>query len=206
MYLYKTFEGEYVAKTEYGEWAARNAGFTWDRENRVWWTRDEAKAAVLSAAVGLTYESKSLLKPTQPPVDPWPTILEGRYAVLDPIDDELKFYRVDKPSSGKWKGMLFLKVYASDYTYPIKKIDLKNDILGRIAVDPIGAMARYGQEIGSCGVCGRTLTDELSRTLGIGPVCRKGMNLDTPLKAGKILGVLDLDYTPRGASGTDEEE
>lgn len=33
------------------------------------------------------------------------------------------------------------------------------------------AVVRYGQELGSCGICGRTLTDEESRRTGIGPVC-----------------------------------
>jgi uncharacterized protein DUF6011 len=32
-------------------------------------------------------------------------------------------------------------------------------------------MVRYGQELGECGHCGRTLTDEASRAAGIGPVC-----------------------------------
>jgi len=31
----------------------------------------------------------------------------------------------------------------------------------------------YGTELGECGVCGRTLTDEKSRAYGIGPVCRE---------------------------------
>jgi len=34
-------------------------------------------------------------------------------------------------------------------------------------------MARYGQEIGSCGRCNRRLTDDLSRERGIGPECWK---------------------------------
>jgi len=33
------------------------------------------------------------------------------------------------------------------------------------------AVVRYGKEIGECGICGRTLTDEESRAAGIGPVC-----------------------------------
>lgn len=33
------------------------------------------------------------------------------------------------------------------------------------------AMLRFGQEIGSCGHCGRTLTNKASRDRGIGPVC-----------------------------------
>ncbi len=37
---------------------------------------------------------------------------------------------------------------------------------------PETAMALYGQTLGYCGRCGRSLTDETSRALGIGPVCR----------------------------------
>jgi hypothetical protein len=40
-----------------------------------------------------------------------------------------------------------------------------------IGVDPQAAMTRYGQELGHCGRCGRTLTDEESRGRGIGPDC-----------------------------------
>ena len=37
---------------------------------------------------------------------------------------------------------------------------------------PEAAAAKYGQEIGQCGMCNRVLTDEVSRAAGIGPVCR----------------------------------
>ncbi len=46
-----------------------------------------------------------------------------------------------------------------------------------IAADPMAAMLRYGVEIGSCGHCGRTLTNDESRALGIGPKCRKGFGI-----------------------------
>lgn len=36
------------------------------------------------------------------------------------------------------------------------------------------AMATFGQQVGTCGKCGRSLTDETSRHIGIGPECRKG--------------------------------
>lgn len=36
------------------------------------------------------------------------------------------------------------------------------------------AQVLFGREIGQCGVCGRSLTDEESRAQGIGPVCREG--------------------------------
>lgn len=36
------------------------------------------------------------------------------------------------------------------------------------------AQRSFGQNIGRCGKCGITLTDETSRAYGIGPTCRKG--------------------------------
>ena len=101
----------------------------------------------------------------------WPDIPAGRYAIVDPLDDVLKFYRVDKPTEGQWKGFTFLNVYASDETYPIKNKEHKKAIMSEIAKDPQAAMTRYGHEIGRCGICGRTLTDETSRARGIGPIC-----------------------------------
>ena len=38
---------------------------------------------------------------------------------------------------------------------------------------PRDAMLRFGREIGSCGHCGRVLTNDESRRAGIGPVCLK---------------------------------
>lgn len=44
----------------------------------------------------------------------------------------------------------------------------------KIMADPKEAMLRYGRELGRCGHCFRTLTNDESRSLGIGPVCRRG--------------------------------
>ena len=43
--------------------------------------------------------------------------------------------------------------------------------LEEIIQDPHKARVRYGRLIGSCGYCGRKLTDPLSRSRGIGPDC-----------------------------------
>lgn len=53
--------------------------------------------------------------------------------------------------------------------YPLGGKD-RAEALDAIRADP-AARARYGREIGSCGVCGRALTNGESRALGIGPVC-----------------------------------
>lgn len=92
----------------------------------------------------------------------------GRYA-LD-VDGVTKFYVVDKPESGAWKGKTFLSVLASDDKHPVK-FAAKDKVLAAIAVDVKGAMIKYGLELGKCGRCNRTLTDAESRAAGIGPVC-----------------------------------
>jgi len=107
--------------------------------------------------------------------DAWPDIPAGRYAVVDPKDSVLKFYHVDKPTEGKWKGFTFLSVRASDERYPIKDKTHKRDIMAEIQKDPEEASRRFGREIGRCGICGRTLTDESSREKGIGPICEAKM-------------------------------
>ena len=94
-----------------------------------------------------------------------PQVADGRYAVTKD-DGTLMFYSVKK---GKF--VTFVDVWASDARWPIKNTDEKKRILAAIAADP-DAGPRFGREIGRCYVCGRTLTDETSRRLGIGPVCR----------------------------------
>jgi len=105
----------------------------------------------------------------------WPSVAQGRYAVVDPADQILKFYKVSIPAEGKWKGWLFLEVQASDELYRVSNGAKRKEIMDAIAVNPQEAMLRYGQELGHCGHCGRTLTNELSREYGIGPVCRAKM-------------------------------
>jgi hypothetical protein len=42
----------------------------------------------------------------------------------------------------------------------------------KVASDPHKAAVAYGQKTGSCGCCGRELTNKESIDLGIGPICR----------------------------------
>ena len=105
----------------------------------------------------------------QAPAQPTPEVPAGRYAVPNAAG-ELRFYVVSRPTEGRWAGRTFVSVQASDAEYPVKG-RAANVILGEIAADPKAASVRYGQELGCCGVCGRTLTDEASRAAGIGPIC-----------------------------------
>jgi len=106
---------------------------------------------------------------------PAPTVPNGRYA-LRMTPEVTKFYRVNSPTEGRWVGRTFVEVQASDDFYPINnKVD-RETILRMIADNPQAAMELYGRELGKCGHCGRTLTDEESRARGIGPICASRMS------------------------------
>lgn len=96
----------------------------------------------------------------------------GRYAIPGP-DGALRFYSVKRveDDAGNPKAC-WVDVWASDARYPIRALPQRLEILREIASDP-DAGPRFGREIGRCYVCGRTLTDETSRALGIGPICRE---------------------------------
>lgn len=92
---------------------------------------------------------------------------DGRYAIDNASGKGIVFYKVWTRRNGS-RGV---DLQISDDYVPVRRSDIAG-ILNRIGKDVRGAFARYGQEIGACGVCGRTLTDETSREIGIGPICR----------------------------------
>jgi hypothetical protein len=89
------------------------------------------------------------------------------YAIVE--DGVTKFFRV---KAGTKPGWWWIDAQASDEFHPIKNVARKNAILNAIiAAGPEASMRLYGQSLGSCGRCHRTLTDETSRANGIGPEC-----------------------------------
>lgn len=101
----------------------------------------------------------------------------GRYAVAtdDGAINALAFYKVDRPTEGRWAGYVFVKhLVGGDeqrMSFPASKA-----ILRKIAeAGAEQASAAYGHEIGECGICGRRLTNDDSRERGIGPVCAANM-------------------------------
>lgn len=101
----------------------------------------------------------------------------GSYAAEDE-EGVTRFFKIDNVTEGRWAGWVFVKVQASDDLYkqgaqrPNQSYSGKSThALTAIVADPKAASMRYGQELGRCGVCGRTLTDPDSISKGIGPVC-----------------------------------
>jgi uncharacterized protein DUF6011 len=103
---------------------------------------------------------------TAEPQAPAAEVADGRYAVEE--DGVLKFFKV---TNGRVPGFVFLDVQASDEWHAIRNVTRIKAIVALIAKDAHAAMIRYGHELGECGRCGRTLTDEASRAAGIGPIC-----------------------------------
>jgi hypothetical protein len=133
--------------------AAMDRECAWTRENTSRWIGNLIKKSrELSAAA----------RSTAPAAE----VADGRYAVEE--DGVLKFFKV---KNGNRAGMVFLDVQASDDWHAIRTVARIRKIVALIAQDPKAAMVRYGHELGECGRCGRTLTDEASRAAGIGPVC-----------------------------------
>lgn len=105
---------------------------------------------------------------TTPPraFDAYDDIPDGYYAVSN-NDGDASFYRVRRHN-----GRLFIDLQVSDSFNRIPWVTRKA-ALDKIRHDtPQAAGERYARELGRCYRCGRTLTDETSRELGIGPTCR----------------------------------
>lgn len=150
------------------------ANVTWKPKHKSWLdvereTRPEreaqhaARQAAATPAPTTPADTPLATTQTAPPVE------SGRYAIY--VDNTLKFFKVDRVTEGKWKGYTFVSVQASDELYPIRNRQVRERVLRIISADMRRAAQRYGQEIGRCGRCNRTLTDEVSRERGIGPDC-----------------------------------
>lgn len=93
----------------------------------------------------------------------------GRYALQNSDDEnDLSFYKVWVGERHGWS----LKVLAGPNEYQIVQRDRAVELLQAIATDPQACSQAYGWAIGRCGICGIRLTNQISRELGMGPVCR----------------------------------
>lgn len=99
----------------------------------------------------------------------------GGYAVEDK-DGTLHFYAVKVVF--KDTGRRGVREQASDTLHRMYAGQQVGALRRIVAAGVKAAAHRYAEELGMCYVCRRTLTDETSRALGIGPICRdKGLAL-----------------------------
>lgn len=103
----------------------------------------------------------------------------GRYAVPDGRTRlKVLVRKVDKPGDN-WDGYIFVSnaaVYGDRQRYGNQPPG--QNYRGRIVTqlkaimaDPLAASIAYGKLTGTCGICGKTLENELSVAAGIGPWC-----------------------------------
>jgi len=103
----------------------------------------------------------------------------GRYAVdystdmaPDVVEHGTVFVKIDRPTEGRWAGYVFVTQLSGENHRPIRARGAKAGVFR--AIERAGAeaaMKRYGRELGVCGNCGKRLTDDASRAMGIGPDC-----------------------------------
>lgn len=116
--------------------------------------------------------------PTQAPAS-WKTLPDvpaGLYAIPSLSgNNDLDFYKIDRPSEGKWAGFTFVKMVVGGHPeYSVRGLAKVQTIMNRIVEAGVRESAElYGREIGQCCKCNRTLTDDDSRRRGIGPECLK---------------------------------
>lgn len=94
----------------------------------------------------------------------------GRYAIVS--NGKTVFLKVTCPKDGPFAGRVFVNVQAGDELHRTSPAARDLFLAKIVEAGPEEASKLYGQEIGSCGRCGRTLTDQESRDYGWGPVCR----------------------------------
>ena len=123
----------------------------------------KAASALIDVMLSLPYSAK----PAVTDEEKFESIPDGRYAIDNASGKgDTVFYKVWTRRNGS-RGV---DLQVSDDFIQIRSADVEG-ILKRIEKDVEGALARYGKEIGACGICGRTLTNDDSRARGIGPIC-----------------------------------
>lgn len=128
------------------------------------------REAVANAVVP-DHVRKASEKYTEPAL---PDVPEGRYATPTLTgNNDIDFWKVDRPTEGQWAGYVFVKRVIGGH--PDVQVRGKQKLAALQAIKSYGideAHTLFGAALGICWRCGRHLTDETSRSLGIGPECR----------------------------------
>lgn len=117
------------------------------------------------------------IKVTGSPVPTAEQVPAGRYALPTGANaiNQTAFYKVDRPTEGKWAGRVFVKLMLSDQEQRMSRATAEGVLVKIHEYGAEKSMALYGHEFGHCGVCGRGLTNDESRERGIGPICAAKM-------------------------------
>lgn len=102
-------------------------------------------------------------------------VAPGRYALrraqATEAGNTVTFFKVFETRRGN-RIVQLVANGGMDYSEQTLSLKLQWHAARHIAEDRIAALELYGQETGTCGDCGRALSDETSRRIGRGPICR----------------------------------
>jgi hypothetical protein len=102
-------------------------------------------------------------------------IPRGSYGVITPdATNQTSFYRlwIGEHEDPTFHGRMSMSQLVGPDKFKLSP-QQRGRILRMIADQgPAECATRYGLEIGKCGICGLRLTNDESRRIGIGPVCR----------------------------------
>lgn len=110
------------------------------------------------------------------PIDYFDDIPDAYYALRDAEDSShIIFYRVSTWAR-PWKdedrpGRKVQHVVGGDKLYPMNRVAARTILRQIREAGPRKAAKLYADEIGQCCRCNRTLTDDHSREVGMGPTC-----------------------------------
>jgi hypothetical protein len=126
---------------------------------------------------------------------------EGRYAIQAHPTKPVEFYKVDRPTLGRWAGYTFVKQLIGSPGHlselPVRDRAQRGDILAEIGRDVRYATVLFGRKLGMCGRCGSPLTNVRSRAAGYGERCAEimGWPYPTEQEAMNILQELGINYS-----------
>jgi len=152
-----------------------------ERENRERLETGMTKADA-SALISQLLEQPKARSTRRAPVEFRDDVPAGRYAITGD-DGSTVFYKVDRPTEGDWAGYVFVRMLVAQGGHGLAAlgqvklgVPQQRSVLDRIAEAGVAeSSARFGHDLGHCGVCGRELTKDESIARGIGPVCAEKM-------------------------------
>lgn len=83
-------------------------------------------------------------------------------------------YKIDRPERGRWAGYTFVESLDAQgrVTEKVRNALVRDVILAKILdAGPKECARSYGRQTGTCGMCGRELTNPESIARGTGPIC-----------------------------------
>lgn len=144
------------------------------------WDTEFGKMTATQASAFIEYALGMPQLVRTPEVENNESIPAGHYALPSRqlswnMTNEIAFFKVDRPQTGKWAGYTFVTMQVSGEYIRLnrRQQDEVKDALRVYGFQEASSL--YGIELGQCGVCHRELTNDTSREAGIGPKCRAKM-------------------------------